>query len=73
MVQWSNENTGSSIYHKVELQSPQQNVEIANQAQDGTTYYAMSTVSNVSRSRCARHPYCLLNVGAVSIWNLMAN
>ncbi|PIL35875.1 hypothetical protein GSI_01535 [Ganoderma sinense ZZ0214-1] len=43
VVQWSNANTGSSIYHKVLLQNPQQNVEIANQAQDGTTYYAMPT------------------------------
>nr|VWO99943.1 Hypoxanthine-guanine phosphoribosyltransferase [Ganoderma boninense] len=43
VVQWSNGNTGSSIYHEVSLQNPRQNVEIANQAQDGTTYYAMST------------------------------
>ncbi|KAM5540214.1 hypothetical protein V8D89_006033 [Ganoderma adspersum] len=43
VVQWSNANTGSSIYHQVELQNPRQNVEIANQTQDGTTYFAMSS------------------------------
>ncbi|KAM5540211.1 hypothetical protein V8D89_006030 [Ganoderma adspersum] len=43
VVQWSNANTGSSIYHKIQLQSPRPNAENASQAQDGTTYYAMST------------------------------
>ncbi|PIL35943.1 hypothetical protein GSI_01603 [Ganoderma sinense ZZ0214-1] len=48
-VRWSNANTGSSIYHEIQLQSPQQNSEIANQAQDGTVYYAMSTAQpNIS-------------------------
>ena len=47
LVQWSNANTSRSIYHKISLQNPQQNVEIANQAQDGTVYYAISTVSTV--------------------------
>ncbi|KAM5534565.1 hypothetical protein V8D89_011769 [Ganoderma adspersum] len=42
-VRWSNTNTGSSIYHEIQLQSPQHNSEIANQAQDGTVYYAIST------------------------------
>ncbi|PIL35879.1 hypothetical protein GSI_01539 [Ganoderma sinense ZZ0214-1] len=44
-VRWSNSNTdtGNSIYHEIQLQSPQENTEIANQAQDGTVYYAMST------------------------------
>ncbi|KAM5540215.1 hypothetical protein V8D89_006034 [Ganoderma adspersum] len=46
VVQWSNANTSKSIYHKIELQNPQQNVEIANQAQDGTVYYAMSTAQS---------------------------
>ena len=45
VVQWSNANTPSSIYHKIALQSSPPNVESVNQAQDGTTYYAMSTVS----------------------------
>ncbi|KAM5540219.1 hypothetical protein V8D89_006038 [Ganoderma adspersum] len=43
VVQWSNANTASLIYHKIELQSSPPNVENANQAQDGMTYYAMST------------------------------
>ena len=45
VVRWSNTNTGKSVYHEIELQNPQQNAEIANQAQDGKAYYAMSTVS----------------------------
>ncbi|PIL35873.1 hypothetical protein GSI_01533 [Ganoderma sinense ZZ0214-1] len=46
VVEWGNAtNTGSSIYHKIQLQNPQQNVENANQAQDGTVYYAMPTTS----------------------------
>ncbi|KAM5540217.1 hypothetical protein V8D89_006036 [Ganoderma adspersum] len=43
IVQWSNADTGSSIYHRIRCQSSPTNVEIANQAQDGTTYYAIST------------------------------
>ena len=45
VVEWSNANASSSIYHKIRCQSSPTNVEIASQAQDGTTYYAMSTVS----------------------------
>ncbi|KAM5540207.1 hypothetical protein V8D89_006026 [Ganoderma adspersum] len=43
VVRWSNTNTGKSVYHEIELQNPQQNTEIANQAQDGKAYYAIST------------------------------
>ncbi|PIL35889.1 hypothetical protein GSI_01549 [Ganoderma sinense ZZ0214-1] len=43
VVQWGNTNTGNSIYHKIQLQGHPQTVEIENQAQDGTVYYAMST------------------------------
>ncbi|KAI1795670.1 hypothetical protein LXA43DRAFT_1058371 [Ganoderma leucocontextum] len=44
-VQWNNVNTSKSVYHQIQLQSPQQNLEIANQTQDGKVYYAISTVS----------------------------
>ncbi|KAM5540216.1 hypothetical protein V8D89_006035 [Ganoderma adspersum] len=43
VVQWSNANTGSSMYHKIWCQSSPASTENANQAQDGTTYFAMST------------------------------
>ncbi|KAI1795669.1 hypothetical protein LXA43DRAFT_991614 [Ganoderma leucocontextum] len=43
VVQWNNVNTGNSVYHQIQLQSPQQNIEIADQAQDGKAYYAIST------------------------------
>ncbi|KAM5534567.1 hypothetical protein V8D89_011771 [Ganoderma adspersum] len=43
-VRWSNTDTGSSIYHDIQLQSPKHDFsEFADQAQDGTVYYAMST------------------------------
>ncbi|KAI1793781.1 hypothetical protein LXA43DRAFT_1122215 [Ganoderma leucocontextum] len=44
LVRWSNTNTGKSVYHEIELQNPQQNSEVANQAQDGTVCYAISTM-----------------------------
>ena len=47
-VQWSNTNTGNTIFHEIELQQPQQDVEINNQAQDGKAYYAMPVVSSLS-------------------------
>ena len=49
VVQWSNTNTGSSIFHDIQLQSRPHNgqVENRNQAQDGTVYYAMSTVGSI--------------------------
>ena len=57
-VWWSNTNTGSSLYHKIQLQSPKQDFsEFADQAQDGTVYYAMSTVSTVMSDAC---PLCVL-------------
>ena len=48
-VRWSNANTdtGNTIYHEIQLQSPQQNTEKSDQAQDGVVYYAMSTVSTL--------------------------
>ena len=71
VVQWSNVNTGSSIYHKIQLQSPQPNAENANQAQDGTTYYAMSTVSIVASRRfgfpARASPFFLLNANLRSL------
>lgn len=56
VVQWSNTNTGGSIFHDIKLQSRPQNgqPENRNQAQDGTVYYAMSTVS----SMVASHVLC---------------
>ncbi|KAI0335016.1 DUF1793-domain-containing protein [Cubamyces sp. BRFM 1775] len=41
-VRWSQHSTGQSIYHEIDLQSPQQGVEINHQAQDGIAYYAMA-------------------------------
>ena len=46
-MQWNNVNTGKSIYHQIQLQSPQQNSEYSNQAQDGKVYYAISGVSTL--------------------------
>ncbi|KAI0705088.1 hypothetical protein C8T65DRAFT_577862 [Cerioporus squamosus] len=42
-ISWRNTNTGSSIFHEIELQTPTANVEIANQAQDGKAYYGMAS------------------------------
>ncbi|RPD75342.1 hypothetical protein L226DRAFT_534905 [Lentinus tigrinus ALCF2SS1-7] len=42
-ISWRNTQTGSSIFHELELQTPTPNVEIANQAQDGKAYYAMAS------------------------------
>ena len=44
---WStaNTDTNKAIFHEVKLQSAQLNAEESDQAQDGTVYYAMSTVS----------------------------
>ncbi|KAM5545433.1 hypothetical protein V8D89_000471 [Ganoderma adspersum] len=47
VVTWSNGSTANSMYHQIELQNPAAETEIANQAQDGTTYYAISTVSTI--------------------------
>ncbi|KAI0759822.1 DUF1793-domain-containing protein [Trametes elegans] len=43
LVKWSQQNSGGSLYHKIELQSPQRGVEIAHQAQDGIAYYGMAS------------------------------
>ncbi|KAM5534566.1 hypothetical protein V8D89_011770 [Ganoderma adspersum] len=43
-VQWSTESTAKSSYHKIQLQNPQNDTEIVDQAQDGTVYYAISTI-----------------------------
>ncbi|TBU41779.1 hypothetical protein BD309DRAFT_964560 [Dichomitus squalens] len=47
-VQWSNNNTGNTLFHEIELQQPQQDVEINHQAQDGKAYYAMPVKTGVS-------------------------
>ena len=44
-VRWSQHSTEQSIYHEIDLQFPQQGVEINHQAQDGIAYYAMANVS----------------------------
>ena len=51
LVKWSNQNTGSSVYHEIELQNPVANAEIANQAQDGKAYYAMASVRVPAHAR----------------------
>ncbi|KAH9942450.1 uncharacterized protein BXZ73DRAFT_41115 [Epithele typhae] len=43
-VNWNQVTTASSIYHEIELQTPQANVEIFNQANDAKVYYAIHTV-----------------------------
>ncbi|KAI0335017.1 DUF1793-domain-containing protein [Cubamyces sp. BRFM 1775] len=47
-VQWSQHSTSESIYHEIDLQSPQQDVEINHQAQDGIAYYAMANRSGLT-------------------------
>ncbi|KAI0335019.1 hypothetical protein GY45DRAFT_1367055 [Cubamyces sp. BRFM 1775] len=42
LVHWSQQSTSNSIYHEIQLQSPQQGVEINHQAQDGVSYYGMA-------------------------------
>lgn len=41
---WSHQTSSGSSYHKISLQSPESYTEMANQAQDGTAYYAMANV-----------------------------
>ncbi|KAI0762087.1 hypothetical protein BD413DRAFT_643854 [Trametes elegans] len=41
IVQWSQHTSSGSVYHQIQLQSPEQDVEINSQAQDGVAYYAM--------------------------------
>ncbi|KAH9942459.1 uncharacterized protein BXZ73DRAFT_88030 [Epithele typhae] len=43
LVKWNNQITASSVFHQIELQDPQANVENSNQAQDGTAYIAMAS------------------------------
>ena len=72
LVRWSNTNTGKSIYHEIELQNPKQNVEIANQAQDGKVYYAISTVSPLPETP-STSPVIPPNIGPVANQHHMAN
>ncbi|KAI0368348.1 DUF1793-domain-containing protein [Pilatotrama ljubarskyi] len=39
---WSQHTSSGSVYHQIQLQSPQADTEINHQAQDGTAYYAMA-------------------------------
>ncbi|CDO69210.1 hypothetical protein BN946_scf185042.g112 [Trametes cinnabarina] len=48
LVQWSQHATSGSIYHEIDLQSPQPFVEINHQAQDGTAYYAMANTPGLT-------------------------
>ncbi|KAH9892777.1 DUF1793-domain-containing protein [Cubamyces lactineus] len=48
LVRWSQHSTEHSIYHEINLQSPQQGVEINHQAQDGIAYYAMANRSGLT-------------------------
>ena len=45
IVKWSTQDTGGSIYHEIVLQSPEANIELRHQAQDGQAYYAAPAVS----------------------------
>ncbi|KAJ8483511.1 hypothetical protein ONZ51_g4652 [Trametes cubensis] len=47
-VRWSQHSTEQSIYHEIDLQFPQQGVEINHQAQDGIAYYAMANRSGLT-------------------------
>ncbi|THV01316.1 hypothetical protein K435DRAFT_853870 [Dendrothele bispora CBS 962.96] len=47
-VQWNTTFTSSAIFHQSYLQNPQSMVEIHNQAQDATVYYAMNLDQNTS-------------------------
>ncbi|THV01317.1 hypothetical protein K435DRAFT_853871 [Dendrothele bispora CBS 962.96] len=47
-VQWNTTLTSSTIFHRGYLQNPQSMVEVNNQAQDATVYYAMELDQNVS-------------------------
>ena len=44
-AKWSSKNTGSSVFHEIELANPQPYVEDSDRAQDGRAYYAMASVS----------------------------
>ena len=59
LVKWDNQNTGSSIYHEIELQDPQSFVEISDQAQDGKAYYAMASVSGTAQMKSYARRSCL--------------
>ncbi|THU85435.1 hypothetical protein K435DRAFT_685578, partial [Dendrothele bispora CBS 962.96] len=47
-VKWNTTLTSSTIFHQSYLQNPQSMVEIHNQAQDATVYYAMNLDQNIS-------------------------
>ncbi|THU85437.1 hypothetical protein K435DRAFT_685590 [Dendrothele bispora CBS 962.96] len=48
IVQWNTTFTSSTIFHQSYLQNPQSMVEVANQAQDATVYYAMNLNQSMS-------------------------
>ncbi|KAI8993903.1 DUF1793-domain-containing protein [Trametes punicea] len=48
LVRWAQSSTSNSIYHEIDLQSPQPFVEIIHQAQDGVAYYAMANRSGLT-------------------------
>ncbi|KAI0353838.1 DUF1793-domain-containing protein [Trametes cingulata] len=48
VVTWSQHASSGSTYHQLQLQSPEQDVEIDHQAQDGIGYYAMAARSGMT-------------------------
>ena len=50
-ARWSSKVTGSSVFHEMELENPQANVQVNERSQDGKVYFAMSSVRNVSQLR----------------------
>ncbi|KAI0930164.1 hypothetical protein AcV5_006948 [Taiwanofungus camphoratus] len=48
LVNWTSIVTNNDVYHQIQLQSPSPSMEISNQAEDGTAYYAMTYVPGIT-------------------------
>ena len=56
-ARWSSKVTGSSVFHEMELENPQANVQVNERSQDGKVYFAMSSVRNVQKLIHDSGPY----------------
>ena len=50
IVDWTHQDTGSTLYAQTQMHQPQQFQEFNSQAEDGTVFYAMSKVSQCTNS-----------------------
>ena len=55
IISWSTTNTSELIYHSAGLEHPAEFTEISNQAEWGTLYYAMKSVSDNGDLHFALH------------------